>query len=99
MAKTGGAPITTTSEHKVYTASEARRKFADLFDEAVSSGKVMVTRRRKTVAMVDAEWLEEIERRLGEKDADEADRARHHIEENGGKELNQFEKEVGLTQE
>lgn len=93
----GGAKRKTDYETKVYTASEARQKFADLFDEAVSSGRVMVTRRRKTVAMVDAEWLEDIERRLAEQEADQAEKARRELEDSGGKDLDQFEKEAGLT--
>lgn len=93
----GGVQRKTPEETRVYTASEARQRFADLFDEAVSSGRVMVTRRKKTVAIVDAAWLEEVERRLAEVEANDAETARREMEESGGKDLDQFEKENGLT--
>lgn len=96
MINTGGAQKKTTDDCRVYTVSEARRNFADLFDEAVSSGRVIVARRRKTIAWVDAEWLEEMESRLAKLEADEAEQARRQMEKSGGKDLNQFEEEVGL---
>ncbi|GJL94314.1 MAG: hypothetical protein DHS20C05_07190 [Hyphococcus sp.] len=94
---TTGVISKTDDETRTYTASQARQKFADLLDEVASSGRVIVKRRKKTVAMVDAEWLEQLERRVAESEADKAERARKHLEKNGGKDLEEFEKEVGLT--
>jgi len=77
-----------------YSASEARNKLADIFDDAYYGETVIIEKRNKTVAVVPVSVLErlaEVEARL---DEIKADAALSEFNEVGGKTLQQLKEEL-----
>lgn len=86
-------------ETKTYTATEARTKFADLFDAAHFGECVVVKKRDRCVAIVSMEMLARAEKALQAEAQAEAEAARAALKEfhaKGGKTLEDLEKELGM---
>jgi prevent-host-death family protein len=85
------------AQPRTYTATEARDKFADIFDAAIHEGPVFVTRRSKTVAIISADLLRvltEVEAFMDNKKARDA--LREFLAE-GGTPLEKIKEELGIT--
>lgn len=79
---------------KTYTASEARNRFADLFNEAYYGGPVIVKKSTKSVAIVSLEMLAAL---TDEESQEDAKRAREALKEFlalGGKRWKDLKKEL-----
>ena len=82
-----------------YSATEARKRFSDLFDAAHFGEKVLVKKRDRCVVMVSMEFMERVERLLeieASLEAEAAQRALDEFHEKGGKTMEEIEKELGM---
>lgn len=84
---------------KVYTATEARTQFSDLFNAAHYGQRVVVRKHNKEVAIVPVEVLEQLER-LAELEAAldslKAEMALAEFQQMGGKTMNQIKQELEM---
>ena len=84
---------------KTYAATEARSKFADVFDEAYYGARVFITKRDRQVALVSVSFLERVDKLLEMEAAIEAEAAKAALEEfqsKGGKTMEQIEQELDM---
>lgn len=85
---------------KVYTATEARNNFSDLFDAAHFGKRVVVRKHDREVAVVSMEVLEQLER-LAELEAAldslKAEMAFREFQQKGGKTMEEIKQELGMT--
>ncbi|WP_109464429.1 type II toxin-antitoxin system Phd/YefM family antitoxin [Albibacillus kandeliae] len=84
---------------KTYTATEARKNFADLIDAAHFGEKIVVQKRDRRVAVVSMEFMERVERLLRIEAALEAEAAQKSLDEfyeKGGKTMEEIEQELGM---
>lgn len=86
-------------ETETYAASEARQKFADIFDAAYFGKTVVVTKRDRKVAVVSMETLQKLNKLLeseAEKEAISAAKALKEFQAKGGKTMEQIKQELGM---
>lgn len=81
---------------KEYSATEARQKFSELFDEAVYNGPVYVVRRKHRVALIDAELLNQLTELQAAIDSKEAVAALEEYNDKGGIKLSRLKEELGI---
>lgn len=82
---------------RIYTASEARRNFSDVFDQAHHVGPVFVTKgKNKKVAVVSVEYLRMLTDLEAKFDADKARAALEEFLKEGGTTMKQMKEELGL---
>lgn len=84
---------------KTFTATEARKNFADLFDAAHFGEKILVQKRGRCVAMVSIEFMERVERLLEIEAALEAEAAQislNEFYEKGGKTMEEIQQELDM---
>lgn len=79
-----------------YSASEARQRFSDVFDEALYSGPVIIKKRNRTVAIVPADWLAKFEEMEAMQRHLKASERLKDVDDNGGVDFEKLKKEVGL---
>lgn len=86
-------------ERDVYTATEARTKFADLFNDAHYGRRVIVRKHDREVAIVPMEVLEQLER-LAELEAAldsmKAELALSDFQKKGGKTMKEIKQELEM---
>ena len=86
-------------ECKVYTATEARAKFSDLFNAAHYGRRVVVRKHDREVAIVSMDVLDQLER-LAELEAAldimKADKALSEFQKQGGKTMKELKQELGM---
>jgi prevent-host-death family protein len=83
----------TSGDTKKYTATEARNRFSDIFDEAYFGERVIVRKRDRSVAVVSIALLEKFEQLLELEAAIEAHGAKNALKEfqsEGGKTMEQM---------
>ena len=84
---------------RVYSATEAREKFSDIFDAAHFGQRVVVRKRGREVAVVPVEVLRQLER-LSELEAAldslKAEIALSDFQQKGGKTMKEIKQELGL---
>jgi len=79
-----------------FSASEARKKFSDVFNLAVYKGPVLITKGDKKVAVVNAELLRLLTEKVAARDLEAARNALRDYEAKGGTSLEQLKKELGI---
>lgn len=86
-------------ESNVYSATEARAKFADLFNDAHYGRRVVVRKHDREVAIVSMEVLEQLER-LAELEAAldslKAEKALTEFQKLGGKTMKELKQELEM---
>ncbi len=86
-------------DEKVYSATEAREKFADIFDAAHFGQRVVVQKRDRKVAVVAMELLDQLERLLELEaaiDSEKAASALTEFHQTGGKTLKQIKQDLDM---
>jgi prevent-host-death family protein len=86
--------MTSGAKAKTYTASEARNRFADLFNEAFYEGPVIVKKSSKSVAVISLETLELLTEQEAQGDAHQAREALREFLAKGGKSWNELKSEL-----
>lgn len=81
---------------RTYTASEARNNFSDIIESAIHGEPVLVTKRKRTVAVVSVEYLKALTDLEARFDSEKAQQALDEFQKMGGKPLKQFKKELGI---
>lgn len=79
-----------------YTASEARSKFADIFNEAHYGKPVLIDKQGKKVAVVSMSLLERLAELEACIDSMHAKAALDEFHHKGGRSMEDIEKELGL---
>ncbi|WP_425039379.1 type II toxin-antitoxin system Phd/YefM family antitoxin [Primorskyibacter sp. S187A] len=85
--------------NRTYTATEARKNFADLIDAAHFGEKILVQKRDRCVAVVSMEFIERVERLLeieAALEAEAAQRSLNEFYEKGGKTMDEIEQELEM---
>ena len=85
-----------SGEARTYTASEARSKFADLFNEAFYDGPVIIRKSTRSVAVVSLDLLAALSDEESAEDAKKAREALREFLSKGGKQWNDLKRELGL---
>ncbi len=91
-AETGSAMTMLTT----YTASEARTKFADIFNEALYGKPVVIDRQGRKVAVVPLAVLERLAELEAWVDSVHAQEALDEFRQSGGRTMEEIEKELDL---
>lgn len=81
---------------RTYSATDARAKFSDLFDEAFYKGPVIVRKNSKQVAVVSMELLRELIEVEVSEDARRAQEALKEFLSEGGTGLDDLKDELGM---
>jgi len=84
------------SSHTTYTASEARSKFADIFNEAHHGKPVVIDKQGRKVAVVSMALLERLAELEAHIDSLHAQCALEEFRQSGGRTMDEIEKELGL---
>lgn len=86
---------------KTYTVSQAREKFADVFNEVIFSGKPTVITKRggKSVAVVPYDLLQTLVQLEALIDIEKANKALNEYRSEGGTTLSSLKKELGLDED
>jgi prevent-host-death family protein len=79
---------------RTYTASEARNRFADVFDEAFYGGPVIIEKSSRSVAVVSLEMLAALSDEESQEDAKRAREALREFLKQGGKQWKDLKKEL-----
>ena len=79
-----------------YSASEARNKFADIFNEAHYGGPVLIDKHGKRVAVVSIALLERLAHLEALIDSEHAAEALKEFNAKGGKTMDEIAKELDL---
>lgn len=85
-----------TTGVKTYSATEARDKFADMFNEAFYSGPVIIKKSTKSVAVVSLELLAALTDEESRQDAERARTALKEFLSQGGRPWNDVKKGLGI---
>ena len=88
--------IMTAGVPKTYSASEARSKFSDLFNEAFYGGPVIIRKSSKSVAVVSLEMLAALTDDESQADAKRAREALKEFLSEGGRPWTDLKKELGV---
>ena len=88
--------ITKDEDRPVYSATDARRDFAVLLDEAVHTGPVFVTRRKQEAVLISRELYDRLVSLEAQRDAEAAETALNDYHEKGGVCMNELIEELGL---
>ncbi|MCH8490042.1 MAG: type II toxin-antitoxin system prevent-host-death family antitoxin [Oceanicaulis sp.] len=80
----------------VYSATEARREFANLMDEAVHNGPVFVRRRNQEAVLLSRAAYDRFVALEETRDVEDAVRALEDYKANGGVTLEALKKELGF---
>lgn len=91
-AETGSAMTTLTT----YTATEARNKFADIFNEALYGKPVVIDKQGRKVAVVPLTLLERLAELEAWIDSIQAQEALNEFMQQGGRTMEEIEKELDL---
>jgi prevent-host-death family protein len=91
-AETGSAMSSLTT----YTATEARTKFADIFNEALYGKPVVIDKQGRRVAVVPLTVLERLAELEAWVDSSHAQEALEEFREMGGRTMDEIEKELDL---
>lgn len=89
----------TSGEPKKYTATEARNRFSDIFDEAYYGERVVVHKREREVVVVSMKLIEKFEQLLELEAAlqtQDAKAALNEFQSEGGKTMEQIKQELGM---
>lgn len=86
--------ISNQKETKVYQASVARNKFADVFDEACYGTTVVIEKRNRKVAVVSMSVLERLSSLEALVDSMHAEEALREFNQLGGKTMRELKKEL-----
>lgn len=79
-----------------YTATEARTKFADIFNEALYGKPVVIDKQGRKVAVVPLTLLERLAELEAWIDSVHAQEALEEFRQQGGRSMEEIEKELGL---
>lgn len=79
-----------------YSATEARNKFADIFNEAHYGKPVVIDRNGKKVAVVSMELLERLAELEACIDSKDAQTALEEFRQSGGRSMKDLEAELGI---
>jgi len=79
-----------------YTASEARNRFADIFNEAHYGKPVLIDKHGRKVAVVSMSLLERLAELEACIDSMHAQKALEEFQREGGRTMEEIEKELGL---
>lgn len=88
-----------SGETRKYTATEARSRFSDIFDEAYFGERVIVHKRDREVAVVSMKLIEKFEQLLeleASIEAKDAEAALKEFQSEGGKTMEQIKQELGM---
>ncbi len=83
-----------TTQMPTFTATEARNKFSDIFNQAHYGGGVLIEKHGKRVAVVPLEILDRLAELEALIDSADAQRALDEFHQMGGTSLNDLEKEL-----
>jgi hypothetical protein len=86
--------MTTGDRVRTYKASEARNRFADVFDEAFFGGTVIIEKSSRCVAVVSLETLAALSDEESREDAKQARAALKEFLQQGGKRWKDLKKEL-----
>lgn len=92
MSKLAEQSMTTGA--KTYSASEARNRFADLFNEAYYEGPVIIQKSTKSVAVISLEMLAALTDEESQEDAKRAREALREFMSKGGKRWKDLKQEL-----
>lgn len=92
MSKLAEQKMTTGA--KTYSASEARNRFADLFNEAYYGGPVIVQKSTRSVAVISLEMLTALTDEESQEDAKRAREALREFMSTGGKRWKDLKQEL-----
>lgn len=88
-----------TKEAMVYSATEARTRFADIIDAAYHGDRVLVKKHNRQVAIVSMSFIEHVDRLLeieAQLEAEAAKAALKEFQSEGGKTMEELEQELGM---
>ena len=88
--------MTKDEDRPVYSATDARREFANLMDQAVHQGPVFVRRRKQEAVLLSREAYDRLVSLEAQKDADAAEKALTDYKTNGGVKMTDLMKELGI---
>lgn len=86
-------------DEKHYTATQARKEFADIVDAAYFGERVVIQKRDRQVALVSMAFLERVDKLLEAEAAIEAELANSALQEFqllGGKTMDELEKDLDM---
>lgn len=86
-----------TKENKHYTATQARKEFAEIVDAAYFGERVVISKRDRQVAIVSMSFIERVDKLLEAEAALEAEQAKLALQEfqsKGGKTMDELEKDL-----
>lgn len=84
----------TAGAKRTYSASEARSRFADLFNEAYYDGPVIIQKSTKSVAVISLELLAALTDEESQEDAKRAREALREFMSKGGKRWKDLKQEL-----
>ncbi|MEE4012084.1 type II toxin-antitoxin system prevent-host-death family antitoxin [Roseibium sp. FZY0029] len=84
------------TDRTTYTASEARSKFSDIFNEALYGKPVVINKHGKQVAVVSLALLDRLAELEAYVDSLDAQKALEEFHSQGGTSMADLEKELGL---
>lgn len=88
-----GSAMTTLT---TYTASEARSKFSDIFNEAHYGKPVVINKQGRKVAVVPLELLDRLAELEAWVDSVHAEKALNEFHKQGGRSMEEIERELDL---
>lgn len=86
-------------EEKKYTATQARKNFAEIVDAAHFGERVVVTKHGRKVAIVSMDFIERAEKLIeieAELEAQAAEQALKEFQQKGGKTMEQIKQELEM---
>ncbi|MBU4531226.1 MAG: type II toxin-antitoxin system Phd/YefM family antitoxin [Hoeflea sp.] len=95
MTRQDTKPVQTATEQMpTFTATEARNKFSDIFNQAHYGGGVLIEKHGKRVAVVPLELLDRLADLEARIDSADAQRALDEFQRQGGSTLDELEMEL-----
>ena len=88
-----------TKEEKHYTATQARKEFAEIVDAAYFGERVVINKRDRQVALVSMSFIERVDKLLEAEAALEAEQAQSALQEfqsKGGRTMDELEKDLDV---
>ena len=88
--------MSTMTEARTYTATEARDNFSEVIDQAHHEGLVFVTKHKKKVAVVSVEYLRALTTLEAEFDTEKARESLKEFLKTGGKTMKQMKADLDI---
>lgn len=80
-----------------YTATEARQKFAEIFNQALYGDPVVIDKQGKKVAVIPLELLDRLAELEAQIESKKAQKALDEFQSQGGRPMEDLEEELGLS--